>query len=187
MGIARPDEALLEFESLCLVAITADFPYLRIAASLSTHVTAREPSPTVKPTRLVEPARMSPGGEDSGEGGFEGAGFAVFQGPSAAAEGVDAGEDVAEVVAGDGFGKPGAAGVRADEDEGRGDTEDFVGVVGLGVVGIAVGVVGAEGDGFQAGRAVDGGDFDAFVDGDVFGGASVVFAPFWDQYRRQQC
>jgi hypothetical protein len=127
------------------------------------------------------------GGEDSGEGGFEGAGFAVFQGPSAAAEGVDAGEDVAEVVAGDGFGKPGAAGVRADEDEGRGDTEDFVGVVGLGVVGIAVGVVGAEGDGFQAGRAVDGGDFDAFGDGDVFGGASVVFAPFWDQYRRQQC
>jgi hypothetical protein len=31
---ARPDEALLEFESLCLVAITADFPYLRIAVNM---------------------------------------------------------------------------------------------------------------------------------------------------------
>ena len=51
---------------------------------------------------------------------------------AAAAEGVDAGEDVAEVAAGDGFGKPGATGVRADEDEGSGDTEDFVGIVRLG-------------------------------------------------------
>src|SRR5580693_7404342 len=34
--------------------------YWRMAVSLWTHVTASEPSPTAKPTRLVEPARMSP-------------------------------------------------------------------------------------------------------------------------------
>src|SRR6185295_3217198 len=34
--------------------------YCRIAVSLWTQVTASEPSPTAKPTRLVEPDRMSP-------------------------------------------------------------------------------------------------------------------------------
>jgi hypothetical protein len=34
--------------------------YARIAVSLCTQITASEPSPTAKPTRLVEPARISP-------------------------------------------------------------------------------------------------------------------------------
>ena len=69
------------------------------------------------------------GSHDSGEGGFEGAGFAVFEGPAAGAEGIDAGEDVAEFVAGDRVGEPGAAGLGADEDEGGGDADGFGGLL----------------------------------------------------------
>src|SRR5271170_1499201 len=63
------------------------------------------------------------GGEDTGDGGFEGAGVAVGQGPAAGAFGVVSGGEIAEVVFGHGVGKSAGVGISADEDEdgGRGE------------------------------------------------------------------
>src|SRR5712672_264887 len=63
------------------------------------------------------------GGEDSGDGGFQRAGLAIFERPLAGAKGVGAGEDVAEGIAGEGFGEPGAAGFSADENEDGGERQ----------------------------------------------------------------
>src|SRR3954454_18894903 len=79
-------------------------------------------------------AHVAPG-EDAWDRCLQRAGFAVGQGPVAALGDVGAGEEVAEVVAGDGFGEPGDVGFGADEDEDRGNREVGVGL-GLAIIDV---------------------------------------------------
>ena len=63
-------------------------------------VTAREPSPTAKPTLLVEPERMSPAARHAGNGRFQGQGSRSATGHVPARRDVGAGQQIASRIAG---------------------------------------------------------------------------------------
>ncbi len=67
------------------------------------------------------------GGEDAGDGGFQRARLAILQRPTARSQGVDAGQDITELIARNRFGQPGTSRLGADENEGGGDGQSFAG------------------------------------------------------------
>ena len=88
--------------------------------------TAIEPSPTAEATRLIEPERPSPTVKTPGQAGLQRQGGAADRVGGAAEVGdleVDAGEEEAVVVLGEGAVEPLGAGVGADEDEEAADVE----------------------------------------------------------------
>src|SRR5262249_18237766 len=96
-----------------------------MATSLCTHVTARDPSPTANPTRLVAAGRAAPRRKTARARGLQRARLAFRRRPAPRARRVRAGQDIAELVARDRFRQPRAPGVGADEHEPRRDREPF--------------------------------------------------------------